>query len=105
MHILGYEAYDTAHVPQAISRASRAIGWVLFQELRVTLSSPTLCWCHNLVGVQVLELAECLLELFLRFFELFTLIEEFAKRLALLNALNAANCLAWLQVEQVLRVD
>ena len=44
--------------------------------------------------MQVLELAECLLKLLLGFFKLFSLIEELAKRFALLDALNTANCLA-----------
>ena len=105
MHVLGNETYDSAHVTQTIRRASRTEGWVLIEELRVTLPSLRLRRCHDLVRVQVLELAECLLKLLLGFFKLFPLIEELAKGFALLDALNAANRLARLQVEQVLRVE
>ena len=94
MPIFSDETDDTTHISQTIRRARRPKGWVFVKELRVTLSSLRHRRCHDLVSVQVLELAECLLELLLGLFKLFSLVQELAKSLALLDALNAANCLA-----------
>ena len=56
----------------------------------------------RLQSVQMLELAHCLLKLLLCFFKLLALVEELAEGLALLDALDAGERLARVDVEEEL---